>query len=695
MTILSNDFSLISLPSKSLFITLHSLTGQIAAIVLENKRQLNESNLSPMKRISPRGTPSRQSEDSKSEKMHFDDYSLRRRMDDSTENSDEHPFCLTWSELTLRLKKNEKVILDKMSGSARAGRVLALMGPSGAGKTSLLNALGNRASYGHVVGTITFGQRAFTTSDLFFVPQFDEVNANMTVYEQIEFVGLMKCCDKRDMHARLLVIILALGLNEKSKTKCSQLSSGELKKVSVGMGMISKPSVLFMDEPTTGLDSASAYTVVKHLVSLAETLNIAVIMTIHQPAEMVFDMLQDLYLLENGTLVYNGPLSFCEKYFFDLGYKRPPQTCAADFFLDLISKPPTDLHPDSTWAMLYMESEMYEIVCKDQIALEFSTPTAPEASYLPEASTRFYHMLTFFCKYYYREKGFYYRRTQCLILMALYIGTLYLRLSQETGYLARYTGALFFSMWAVTVSVVASSGLLARDRRQAVEQVKNVVISPGMYCISQFLVSLPFNFIGALAFQSIFHWLVDLNPNRESYIYGVLITCGHLLLMEAYMLSAVEVLKNAMLCVTFAMIILGYLFLFAGFFVAVVDMPAWIRWICYTTPTKYSFDGYLTQVFKTQNFLVSGVTPTEFLSGEYILDKRYNISGVNSWAMFGTLLAWVAAVRLLHYGLLFYQVHPYIVWTYRRSCTDKHFNRKKLDFEERQFQLQNMVRNCQ
>jgi hypothetical protein len=55
----------------------------------------------------------------------------------------------------------------------------------------------------------------------------------------------------------------------------------------------------------------------------------------------------------------------------------------------------------------------------------------------------------------------------------------------------------------------------------------------------------------------------------------------------------------------------------------------------------------------------------------------------------------VAGVRLLHYGLLFYQVHPYIVWTYRRSCTDKHFNRKKLDFEERQFQLQNMVRNCQ
>ena len=653
-----------------------------------------------MKRITPRSTPSRRlsrhTEDSKSEKVHFEsDYHLRRRVDDSTDKKAVKQYCLAWSELTLRLKKNETIILDKMSGSARAGRVLALMGPSGAGKTSLLNALGNRAPYGHVVGQISYGQRAFTTADLFFVPQFDEVNANMTVYEVIEFVGLMKCCDKRDMHARLLVIILALGLTEKSKTRCSQLTSGELKKVSVGMGMISKPSVLFMDEPTTGLDSASAYTVVKHLVSLAETLNIAVIMTIHQPAEMVFDMLQDLYLLENGSLVYNGPLSCCEKYFYELGYKRPSQTCAADFFLDLVSSPPTELHPDSTWSMLYMESNMYERVCKDQIALEFSTSIAPEANYLPEARTRFYYMLKFFYKYYCRDSGFYYRRIQCLVLMALFIGTLFLRLSPETSYLARYTGAVFFSMWAVTVSVVASCGLLARDRRQAVEQVKNAIISPGMYCLSQFLVSIPFNFISALIFQSIFHWLVNVNPNGESFLYGILITCGHLLLMEGYMLSAVEVLKNAMLCVTFAMIILGYLFLFTGFFVSVVDMPVWIRWICYVTPTKYSFDGYLTQVFFTQKFRVSGVTPTTYLTGEYILDKRYLISGVNSWAMLGTLLAWVAAVRVLHYAFLFYQLHPYIIWSYRRLCADKHFNRKKLDFEARQVQMQNMVRNWQ
>jgi ABC-type multidrug transport system ATPase subunit len=63
---------------------------------------------------------------------------------------------------------------------------------SGAGKTTLLNALGNRAPYANLLGDVQFGKRRFTASDLFFVPQFDEVNGNFTVSEQIELVGLLK-----------------------------------------------------------------------------------------------------------------------------------------------------------------------------------------------------------------------------------------------------------------------------------------------------------------------------------------------------------------------------------------------------------------------------------------------------------------------------------------------------------------------
>ena len=569
------------------------------------------------------------------------------------------PYCLVWKDLSLNLKKNGKLLVDKVSGSARAGRVLALMGPSGAGKTTLLNALGNRAPYGIVTGEITFGQRPFVTSDLYFVPQVDEVNSNLTVQEQIELVGLLKCRNRRDMYIRLEIVINVLGLHDKAQCLCRDLTNGELKKVSVGMGMISKPNVLFLDEPTTGLDSTAAYYIVKHLVELAESLNIAVILTIHQPAEMVLDLLQDLYLLGNGRIVYTGPLSCTERYLHSIGYLRGDGVGFTDFILNLVSKPPA-AHPESSWQELYLESKFCVNYAKEQGALNLAVAPALSASPAPPTSRRLYQILVFFVKYYSRDPGFYLRRILSLILIAFFSGTLFLNLKPETVYISRYTGAAFFNIWAVLFSAVAATGLLARDRRQAVEQVKNAVVCPAAYCFAQLLVSMPFNFIAALIFQSVFHWLSRINPDWESFLYGVLISWGHLLLMEAYMLSAVEVLENAMLCVTFAMVILGYLFLFAGFFARIEDMPRWISWMSYLAPTKYSFDGYIHVMFQYQTFLVSGSSPSMYVSGGDLLDHQFTHYDCRAWGMFGVLLGWIAVIRLVHYTIFMYHVLPFL-----------------------------------
>lgn len=508
--------------------------------------------------------------------------------------------CLQWKNLSVILPKNGKKLISSVSGVALPGRILALMGPSGAGKTTLLNALSNRAPYAKLEGEVTFGQRPFTASDLVYVPQFDEFNANLTVYEQIEFVGEMKCSNTADMRRRLNHLLTILGLAGKAKVPCKELTSGELKRVSVGMGMISNPNVLFLDEPTTGLDSSAAYSIVKYLVELSAATNVVVIMTIHQPAPMVFDMLQDLYLLEQGRLAYFGPLQATKQYFKNLGYDCPLDVNPADFYLDLVSDSPgadknngeerRNNEKDSmSWSEMYYSSTMYtnfDAVMNASVAGSSNAQKDASAEPVPGFLSRLICLMKFFLRYYTRDIGFYYLRVAFLVIVAVFIGTLFLRLDPTTDKIPQYSGAIFFNIWTVLFSAVAATGLLATDRRQAIEQVKNAVMTPSSYCLAQFLVSIPFNFFASVVYQSIFHWLIDINPNGESFIFAIVITCCHLLLMEGIMLTVVAALKNAMLSVTFAMVVLGYLFLFSGFFIPVENMPPSIFWLSYITPTK-------------------------------------------------------------------------------------------------------------
>jgi ABC-type multidrug transport system ATPase subunit len=154
--------------------------------------------------------------------------------------------ALTWHGLSVTLP-NKKVLVDNISGMVKSGRVLALMGPSGAGKTTLLNALSRRAKYAKVTGEVKFAGRHMTPTDLTYVPQFDEVNGSMTVEEHLLFVGSLTCTDLVEMRVRLVSLLDVLGLTGKKDTPVSGLSGGEVKRVSIGLGLISAPYVLFLD----------------------------------------------------------------------------------------------------------------------------------------------------------------------------------------------------------------------------------------------------------------------------------------------------------------------------------------------------------------------------------------------------------------------------------------------------------------
>lgn len=113
---------------------------------------------------------------------------------------------------------------------------------------------------------------------------------------------------------RINYLAAHLGLNKILDTRLCYLSGGERKKVALAVQLINDPPILFCDEITTGLDSYSAAHIINTLRRVAQSGKI-VICTIHQPASGVFDKFQEVLLLANGRLAYQGSVSLVNDIF--------------------------------------------------------------------------------------------------------------------------------------------------------------------------------------------------------------------------------------------------------------------------------------------------------------------------------------------------------------------------------------------
>ena len=584
----------------------------------------------------------------------------------------DHSETLSWTNFSVILPKSGKKLVKNVSGFVRSGRICGLMGPSGAGKTTLLNGLADRASYADLEGEVCFVDRIMTPKDLTYVPQFDEVNDVMTIRQHLELVGRLMCADEATVLQRTVEILEVLGLTDRQNVRVAHLSGGEIKRVSIGVGLISQPNVLFLDEPTTGLDSTAAFSIVQYLSKVAKKMNIAVIMTIHQPSAIVFDMLDDLFLLEDGNMVYGGSVIDANAYFASIGFSNPEKINPADYFLDLIQASPSaevvrnaksdvDAREDKTvtdvtsWSDLFLNSSFGDKYFKEMNEAKAVSVSKPVQHIAPSLVQQYFIMCVHFAKYFIAEPGYVIHVCYSLAVIAIFNSTMFLRLETETVEIGTYTGAMFTTAVAVMLSAVSSTALYARDRREAVDRIKNGYYHPGIYVWSQFLVSIIYKLFATIIFVCIYHWTVNLNPTVECFFYDIGITWGHLILMDAVLMVFVEIIKNAFLCTTAGMIFIGTNMLFAGFFRPQTEIPPAVSWFSYVVPMYWSFRGFTWQIFYTQDFEVTGSDPAYDMSGEDVLSFFFDLRDVNSWGMFGILMGYVILFRATQHFLLAFQ----------------------------------------
>lgn len=264
-------------------------------------------------------------------------------------------------EWDMSVAAGQTTILSRSLGRARPGELCCILGPSGAGKSTLLNVLAGRQLNNRVFrieGDLRVNGRSVEPAVLrprvAYVMQKDEFFPTETPREAIYFSArlrlpasvLSKLESEGRIYGYISDLLESLGLSNCCDRpigghSLNGISNGERKRVSIGVELITRPSIVFLDEPTTGLDSFSAWQVMRTVKNLAES-GCTVICTIHQPSSEIFALMDRAICLCHKHAIYQGRASELTRWFERCGYKCPPDYNPADYVMFLMETEPRE-----------------------------------------------------------------------------------------------------------------------------------------------------------------------------------------------------------------------------------------------------------------------------------------------------------------------------------------------------------------
>jgi ABC-type multidrug transport system ATPase subunit len=260
---------------------------------------------------------------------------------------DHKPASLAFRNISYTLK-NKQILFD-IQGAVQTGEVMAIMGASGAGKTTFLDILARKNKRGYVQGEAYINGEKVADDDfkkvIGFVDQEDTLLPTLTVHETIvdsarlrlpkDMSIASKLQRVEEVEKQLGIFHIRNQMIGSEEGNGRGISGGEKRRVGIACELVTSPSILFLDEPTSGLDAYNAFNVVECLVNLAKNYNRTVVLTIHQPRSNIVALFDQLVLLAKGHTVYSGPFSACQSYFDSIGFSCPPGFNIADYLVDL------------------------------------------------------------------------------------------------------------------------------------------------------------------------------------------------------------------------------------------------------------------------------------------------------------------------------------------------------------------------
>ncbi len=306
--------------------------------------------------------------------LHFTGASLSHAPDTQVVRLDVQDVCFQVAD---RHTGEPRLLLDDISLVVKPRELIGLLGPSGAGKTTLMNALNgfSRPTSGHVLynGADLYENLASLKSSIGYVPQEDIVHRQLSVRRCLYYAAKLRLPDDlldEEISRRIEEMLDLLKIDrERWDNPVATLSGGQRKRVSLAIELLSKPGVLFLDEPTAGLDPRTETLMMMLFRQLANQ-GSTIVITTHLLGS--FGVLDKVVVLVQGRVAYYGPGTKFLEYF---KAEAPP-----DIYDDL-----TD-NNNIAYALELKKRYASSTLFKDLIAEPLKTVILEEKKVAPEAA---------------------------------------------------------------------------------------------------------------------------------------------------------------------------------------------------------------------------------------------------------------------------------------------------------------------
>ncbi|KAH9298057.1 hypothetical protein KI387_029739 [Taxus chinensis] len=518
--------------------------------------------------------------------------------------------------------ENRLQLLRDVSGAFRPGVLTALVGVSGAGKTTLMDVLAGRKTGGYIEGSISISgyrkkQETFARISG-YCEQNDIHSPQVTVYESLIYSAWLRLPKEVDPDSRRLFVEEVMELVELNSLRealvglpgVNGLSTEQRKRLTIAVELVANPSIIFMDEPTSGLDARAAAIVMRTVRNTVDT-GRTVLCTIHQPSIDIFEAFDELFLMKRGgQVIYAGPLGRHShklvEYFESVEgvTKLKDGHNPATWMLEVTSVA-VETRLGLDFAQIYGKSDLQRR--NKALIKELSTPAlgSKDLHFPTQYSQPFFNQCM---ACFWKQRWSYWRNPQYTavrffftFICAIMFGTIFWRIGskrREQQELFNAMGSMYAAVLFIGVNNSSSvQPVVEVERRVFYREKAAGMYSALPYAFAQAAIEVPYVLFQAVIYSVLVYAMIDFEWSAVKFFWYLFFSYFTFLYFTYYGMMTVALTPNH----NFAAIVSSAFYalwnLFAGFLIPRTRIPVWWRWYYWACPVAWTLYGLVASQF--------------------------------------------------------------------------------------------------